>query len=95
MEGAMESVEVTILGQRYMVRGEAPRAHILRLAEFLDGRIRAVYKQVPGATPMKASVLAGLILSDELLGLKKDLEATRKRLASMESSAESLLKMID
>ena len=91
----MESVEVTILGQRYIVRGESSKAHIRRLAEFLDGRIRAVYKQAPGTTPLKASILAALILSDELLSLKKDQESAMKRLEKIESGAESLLKMID
>jgi cell division protein ZapA len=91
----MESVEVTILGQRYIVRGESSKAHIRRIAEFLDGRIRAVYSQAPGTTPLKASILAALILSDELLSLKRDQESAMKQLEKIESGAESLLKMID
>jgi|WetSurMetagenome_2_1015567.scaffolds.fasta_scaffold00020_78 cell division protein ZapA len=91
----MESVEVSILGQRYIIRGQSSKAHIRRLAEFLDARIRAVYRQAPGATPLKASILAALILSDELLSLKKDQESAKKRMENIESGAESLLKMID
>jgi cell division protein ZapA (FtsZ GTPase activity inhibitor) len=91
----MESVEVTILGQRYLIRGQTSKAHIRRLAEFLDSRIRAVYRQAPGSTPLKASILAGLILSEELLNLKKDHESVKMRIETIEIGAESILKMID
>jgi cell division protein ZapA len=91
----MESVEVTILGQRYLIRGQASRAHIKRLAEFLDSRIRDVYRRTPGTTPLKASILAALMLSDELLSISKDNESVKKRIQDIESEAESILNIID
>jgi cell division protein ZapA len=91
----MESVEVTILGQRYLIRGQKSKAHIRRVAEFLDSRIKAIYRQSPGTTPLKASILTALILSDELLSLKKDHESVKMRIETLESGAESILKIID
>jgi cell division protein ZapA (FtsZ GTPase activity inhibitor) len=91
----MESVEVTILGQRYVVRGQTSKAHIRRLAEYVDARIKDIYRQSPGTTPLKASILTALVLSDELLSLKKDHESAQKRMETLEIGTESILKMID
>jgi cell division protein ZapA len=91
----MESVEVTILGQRYMIRGKATKEHLRELAEFVDSRIREIYRQSPGTTPLKASILAALMVSDELFSISKDNESVKKRIRDIETGAESLLKIID
>ena len=91
----MESVEVTILGQRYMIRGKATKEHLRRLAEFVDSRIREVYRQSPGITPLKASILAALMVSDELYTISKDHESVKKRIRDIETGTESLLRIIE
>jgi cell division protein ZapA len=91
----MESVEVTILGQRYRIRGDASRDHIKRLAEFVDSRIREIYRQSPGTTPLKASILAAMMVSDELLRISRDHESVKKRIQNIENGAESLLSIIE
>jgi cell division protein ZapA len=91
----MESVEVTIIGQRYMIRGNASREYIKQLAEFVDARIRDIYRNSPGTTPLKASILAALMVSDELLKLSRDHDAVKQRIDAIESGAESLLNIME
>ena len=91
----MESVEVTIIGQRYMIRGNASREYIRQLAEFVDARIRDVYRNSPGTTPLKASILAALMVSDELYKLSRDHDAVKQRIDAIENGAESLLNIME
>ena len=91
----MESVEVTILGQRYLIRGNASAEYIRQLAEFVDARIRDVYRNSPGTTPLKASILAALMVSDELHKLSRDHDAVKQRIDAIESGAESLLNIME
>jgi len=91
----MESVEVTIIGQRYMIRGNASREYIKQLAEFVDARIRDVYRNSPGTTPLKASILAALMVSDELHKLSRDHDDVKQRIDAIESGAESLLNIME
>jgi cell division protein ZapA len=91
----MESVEVTIIGQRYMIRGNASREYIRQLAEFVDARIKDIYRNSPGTTPLKASILAALMVSDELLKLSRDHDAVKQRIDAIESGAESLLNIME
>jgi cell division protein ZapA len=91
----MESVEVTILGQRYLIRGNASAEYIKQLSEFVDVHIREVYRKSPSSTPLKAAILAALMVSDELYKLSKDHESINLRIKEIENGAESLLNIID
>ena len=68
----MGSVEVYILGQKYTIRGDAHEEHIIRLASYVDEKLKEVHSSSPNVTPVKASILAALNIADELFKLKKE-----------------------
>lgn len=74
----MGSVEVYILGQRYIVRGDAPEEYIRQLATYVDEKLKEVYNTIPNITPVKASILAALNIADELFKAKVDQEKLAK-----------------
>ena len=91
----MECVEVTILGQTYLLKGDVSKEYMRQLAEFLDTRIREVYRRSPGTTPLKASILTALILADELHKMKRENVSVKQSITQIELGAESLLNMIE
>ncbi len=91
----MESVEVTILGQKYLIKGAMSKEHIRQLAEFVDSKIREVYRHSPGMTPLKAAILTALMLSEELHKLKQDHASVKQSIEKIENGAESLLNLMD
>lgn len=91
----MESIEVSILGQQYLIKGSASKEYMKHLADFVDGRIRDVYRRSPGTTPLKAAILTALVLSDELHQARKAHASVAQSIKKIETGAESLLKMID
>lgn len=88
----MGSVEVTILGQKYTVKGDAPEDHIRKLASFVDGKLKEVYTSAPGITPLKAAILASLDIADELYKLQ---EAQENITRTIEEKANALTGLFD
>jgi cell division protein ZapA len=88
----MGSVEVTILGQKYTVRGDAPEDYIRKLASFVDGKLKEVYTSAPGITPLKAAILASMDIADELYKLQ---EAQEDITRTIEEKANALTGLFD
>lgn len=91
----MGSVEVHILGQKYVIKGDASAEHIRQLACFLDEKIKEVYDNFPGTTPLRASILAALNIADELHSVKKEYSSVSKSIKSIEDKADSIIKLFD
>jgi cell division protein ZapA len=91
----MESIEVTILGQKYLIKGNNSKEYMRQLADFVDSKIREVYRCSPGTTPLKAAILTAMVLSDELYKVRKDHASITQSIKKIESGAESLLNLID
>jgi len=89
---AMGSVDVTILGQKYTIKGEASEEHIKKVAAFVNGKLKDVYSSAPGITPLKAVILASMNIADELHRLKEEQESIAK---SIEERADVLSGLFD
>ena len=88
----MGSVEVTILGQKYTIKGDAPEDYIKGLASFVDGKLKEVYNASPGISPLKAAILASLTIADELHKFKEAHENITK---NIEERANALTGLFD
>jgi cell division protein ZapA len=88
----MGSVEVYILGQKYTIKGDAPEEHIRKLASYVDNKLREVYNLSPNITPVKASILAALDITDELFRLKNEQEEMDKYI---EEKTKTLTALFD
>ncbi|OGW24699.1 MAG: hypothetical protein A2X59_09550 [Nitrospirae bacterium GWC2_42_7] len=88
----MGSIEVTILGQKYTVKGDATEEYMKELAVFVDGKLREVYNASPNITPLKAAILASLNIADELRKLQDSQESLTR---NIEEKAEALSGLFD
>ncbi len=68
------SVRVEIYDQSYNLRG-TDAEYILRLAEFVDGKMRAVAEQTSTVDSLRLAVLAALNIADEYHTLKRKYDA--------------------
>lgn len=68
----MGSVEISILGHKYTVKGDAHEEYIKKLALYVDEKLQEIHASNPNMTPLKASILASLNIADELHRLKED-----------------------
>ena len=67
------SVRVEIFDQAYNLRGSDPQ-YIMKLAEYVDGKMRAVADATSTVDTMRLAVLAALNIADEYHIAKRQLE---------------------
>ncbi|NOX20471.1 MAG: cell division protein ZapA [Nitrospirae bacterium] len=88
----MASVEVTILGQTYKIKGDASEEYIKEVAQYVEGKIKEVVEKSPGMAPLKAAILAAMNIADELKRTKQEQEIIAK---DLESKAEQLFSLFE
>src|ERR1700752_129288 len=70
-DAANSSVRVEIFDQAYNLRGSDPE-YILKLAEYVDAKMRAVSEQTHTVDTARLAVLAALNIADEFHLLKRN-----------------------
>ncbi|HAK88250.1 MAG: hypothetical protein A2077_03600 [Nitrospirae bacterium GWC2_46_6] len=91
----MGSVEVHILGQNYVIKGDAPSEYIKHLADFVDEKLKEVYGNAPDITPLKAAILAALNIADELHKVKNDYKSVSQSIKNIEDKTESIIRLFE
>ena len=63
---ARNVVQVQIFGHSYTIKGEADQDYILRVASYVDRKMREITEKLPVASLSKVAILASLNIADEL-----------------------------
>jgi len=94
-DSANGSVRVEIFDQVYNLRG-SDADYILKLAEYVDGKMRAVSEQTSTVDSVRLAVLAALNIADEYHLLKRSLETrspeARQRARKLTSALDAVLE---
>jgi len=89
------SVRVEIFDQVYNLRG-SDADYILKLAEYVDGKMRAVSEQTSTVDSVRLAVLAALNIADEYHLLKRSLQApspeVRQRANKLANALDEVLQ---
>ncbi|MGO9366142.1 MAG: cell division protein ZapA [Terriglobales bacterium] len=89
------SVRVEIFDQVYNLRG-SDADYILQLAEYVDGKMRAVSQQTATVDSVRLAVLAALNIADEYHLLKRRLDTVspeaRQRASKLASALDDVLQ---
>jgi cell division protein ZapA len=92
----MPQVSITIANRTYeLACGEGEQDRVHELAAYVDEKVAALRKQLPGAPEVKLLVFASLLLADEsreARGLAKQAETAR---ASATDNAETLATALE
>ena len=70
MDKSTNLVPVEIYGQTYNLRGEGDASHILRLAAFVDRKMREVSDHTATVDSLRVAILAALNIADEHFQLR-------------------------
>ena len=70
----MPITEVTILGEKLTIKGDAPVEEVREISAFLDTRLKEVCGKYPSIPPKKALILTLFNVAEELRSLKNDQE---------------------
>ena len=93
MSDESNQVSISIFGQEYSVKAPADPEYILKIAEYLDGKMREVQ---PGFTTTQSStriaILAAMNITDELFNSRQSGESED---TEVEQKITSLIELID
>ena len=94
-DAANSSVRVEIFDQVYNLRGTDPD-YIIKLAEYVDGKMRAVSEQTATVDSVRLAVLAALNIADEYHMLQRRVETpaaeVRQRRNKLENALDEVLQ---
>ncbi len=84
----MPQVSVTINGRQFrMACGDGEEAHLMRLAEDLDGRISRLRARFGEIGDTRLTVMAALTLADELSETKEKLQRLEPELTALQDAS--------
>jgi cell division protein ZapA len=85
-------IPVEILGQRYQIRSSLEQEYVMRLAAYVDEKVRAAAEATPSGDSLRFVVLAALNIADELLRCR---DITRDRAGALAERAGELERLLD
>jgi cell division protein ZapA len=85
-------IPVEINGQRYPIRTELDPDYVMRLAAYVEEKIRAAASSAPTGDSVKLAVLAALNIADELFRCS---DLNRVRNGELAERAQELEQLVD
>lgn len=86
-----QSIRVEIYNQTYSIRSDGDSDYIMRLADFVDRRMREIANGTLTVDSLKVAILAALHVADELHRLKAVHESVDQQLASRSAECAEML----
>ncbi len=91
---AAQSIRVEIYNQTYNIRSDGDNEYIMRLAEYVDGKMREISSGTLTVDSLKVAILAALHIADEFHQLKNQQEQTDAQLASRSAECAEMLDRV-
>ena len=92
MTGPGRIIPISIHGQQYPIRTLLEPEYVVRLAAFVDEKMRAAAESTPSGDSLRLAVLAALNIADELFRCR---EATDQRDGQLAERTEELERILD
>jgi cell division protein ZapA len=89
-----QSIRVEIYNQTYNIRSDGDNDYILRLAEYVDGKMREISSGTLTVDSLKVAILAALHIADEYHQLKNQQQQSDAQLASRSAECAEMLDRV-
>jgi cell division protein ZapA len=88
---AAPTIRVEIYNQTYNIRSDGDSEYLLKLAEFVDSRMREISSGTLTVDSLKVAILAALHIADELHRLQQTHEQADTQLATRSAECAEML----
>ena len=88
---APPTIRVEIYNQTYNIRSDGDSEYLLKLAEFVDSRMREISSGTLTVDSLKVAILAALHIADELHRLQQTHEQADEQLATRSAECAEML----
>jgi cell division protein ZapA len=87
-----QTVKVIIFGEEYPILGSADPEYILRVADYVDKKMREIASKSKNKSPDKLAILTALNIAGELIDLEDN---KTDSLTQVEDRAKNILELLD
>lgn len=87
-----KTIEVSILGQKFLVRSESEEQYVARVAEFVNEKVMEIARKTQSIPSLNVAILAAMNIADEYLRMREKKEQTFQ---TVEKKIHSLIELID
>ncbi|MBE6032849.1 MAG: cell division protein ZapA [Firmicutes bacterium] len=88
-------VVVKIYGQEYTISGDQPSEHIIRVADYVDGKMTELAKSLPGVPAASVAALAAVNIADDYFGSIKIANEVRAQMAQLEREKNQYADLLE
>lgn len=85
-------VEVTIMGQKFVVRSESDEAYVREVAAFVDQKMNNVLQKAKGVSNLNVAILSAMNIADEFFSFRKKKEQTFEEVTEKLTAMVSLVE---
>ena len=85
------TIRVEIYNQTYNIRSDGDSEYLMRLADFVDARMREISSGTLTVDSLKVAILAALHIADELHRMKQTYEQADSQLATRSGECAEML----
>ncbi len=93
-ENVEQTIQVEIYNQKYSIRSDGDNEYILTLANYVDGKMRAISSGTLTVDSLKVAILAALHIADEFHQAKGESAQADLQLASRSAECSDLLDKV-
>ncbi|MCA1625472.1 MAG: cell division protein ZapA [Acidobacteria bacterium] len=93
-DGIAQSIRVEIYNQTYNIRSDGDNEYIMRLAEYVDRKMREISSGTLTVDSLKVAILAALHIADEYHQLKNQQEQSDAQLATRSAECAEMLDRV-
>ena len=93
-EATEHSIQVEIYNQTYSIRSDGDNDYILKLAKYVDGKMRAIASGTLTVDSLKVAILAALHIADEYHQAKEEQAQSDAQLGSRSAECTDLLDRV-
>jgi cell division protein ZapA len=93
-EQSEQSIRVEIYNQTYSIRSDGDNEYIMRLAEYVDGKMREISSGTLTVDSLKVAILAALHIADEYYQLRNSQAQSDAQLAARSAECAEMLDRV-
>lgn len=86
------TVEVAIMGQKFLVRSESDDGYVQKIAQYVNDKIADVTSKTKSIPSLNVAILAAMNIADELI---RDRDHQATKIDSVSKKIHSMLELID
>ena len=87
-----KTTEISIMGQKFMIRSESNDDYVQEVAGFVDGKINEVMTSTKSVASLNVAILAAMNIADEYLKFKRERD---EKTSKAEKKIKDMIELVD